>query len=68
MAPPVFLNVLNVSVVQFGEVASRLGVRPQELIDLSVDCLCVAMFSSIDVQRHRPCRQRRDGAPAKDLR
>jgi hypothetical protein len=32
MAPPVLLNVLDVPVVQQGEIASSFGVRPQELV------------------------------------
>src|ERR1700740_545257 len=63
----VLLNILHVAIVQRGEVGPGFSVRTKEFIKLSVEGLGIAMFGSVNEQRHQPRRQGCDGRPTESL-
>jgi hypothetical protein len=54
MSLTMLLNILHVVIVERGEVGPSPALGAKELIKLGVKSLGIAMFGSVDEQRHQP--------------
>ena len=48
------LNIFDVLIIEHGEVGPSFFVRTKELVELGVKSLGIAVFGSINEQRHQP--------------
>ena len=61
------LDQLGFLFVEPRQFASRAVIGSQQLVELGVDCLCIAMLGPLDQQGHEQCAYRGDPGPAKIL-